>query len=204
MIYLSNFSSAGKHEKAISIAALPPKWFKGVCRKDLAPTVSTLRDTRSGKKSLFEYTLEYLEIIYSLDIESLSKELDGYILLCFCSKKDFCHRYILGSILNTETGIAVEEFNGFSERWKDDFDNYVKPAQLILTLEEKNHYGLHGKFENDDIVGHWSELKKLGATKLFIDKIRTAHKGNINPNFLNMKGYEWDQKKLKWTQVCSW
>ena len=57
MIYLSNFSTAGKNEKAISIAALPPKWFTGESRKDLAPAVSTLRDTRSGKKNQFDIFL---------------------------------------------------------------------------------------------------------------------------------------------------
>lgn len=204
MIYLSNFSTAAKDTRSISIAALPPKWYKGVCHKDLAPAVSTLRDTKSGKKSYLEYTLEYLEIIYSLDLELLSKELDGHILLCFCSKKDFCHRFILGSILKTETGIGIEELNGFDERWKDDFENNVKPIRLILTKEEKSLYGLDGKFENDDIISHWSELKEIGVTKLFIDKIRTADKESINPNYLNMKGFIWDSKKLKWTKICHW
>jgi hypothetical protein len=204
MIYLSNFSTAAKDTRAVSIATLPPKWYKGVCRKDLAPKVSTLRDMKSGNKSNLEYTLEYLEIIYSLDIEKLSKELDEHILLCFCSKKDFCHRFILGSMLKTETGIEVEELNGFDDRWKDDFENNVKPVNLILTKEEKSLYGLDGKFENDDIIGHWSELNEIGATELFIDKIRIAGKENINPNYLNMKGFVWDTKKLRWAKICHW
>ena len=133
MIYLSNFSTVGKNEESISIAAIPPKWYTGACRKDLAPKVTTLRGIKSGNKSILEYTLEYLEIIYSLDLETLSKELDNHILLCFCSKNDFCHRFILGSILKTETGIDIEELNGFSNRWKDDFEGNIKPAHLILT-----------------------------------------------------------------------
>jgi len=202
LIYLSNFSTAGKNEKAISIAALPPKWFTGESRKDLAPTVSILRETRNGKKSQFEYILEYLEIVYSLDLDILSKELDNHILLCFCPKNIFCHRFVLGSILQTETDVEVEEFDGFSDRWKDDFGSKIKPLHLILTEEEKNQYDLYSKFENDDIVGHWAELSKIGATHLFTDKISKTQKENINPNLLNMKGFTWDKKKLIWTKKC--
>jgi hypothetical protein len=87
MIYLSNFRTAGKDERAISIAAITPKWFKGPCRKDLAPKLSTLTRYKKNEITMLEYTCEYTRIIYEHDLDDLVKELDGHVLLLF--KKRF-------------------------------------------------------------------------------------------------------------------
>jgi len=167
MIYLSNFRTAGKDSRAISIAAITPKWFKGAIRKDLAPKFSTVTKYKNGEITPLEYMCVYANIVYSHDLDKLAEELDGHILLCYCSKNDLCHRLILGSYLNIETGVEVEEIEGFGENWQDGFAKKDRFVDLFLTEEEKDKYSLRGKFEDDNIVGHWRELKKLGLTSLF-------------------------------------
>ena len=170
MIYLSNFRTAGKDARAISIAAITPKWYKGAVRKDLAPKLSTLTKYKKGEITLMEYIMEYCNVIYSHDLEKLAEELDGHVLLCYCSKNDLCHRMLLGAYLRIETGINVDEIGGIGENWKDGFERNEHPMRLLLTDEEKDRYGLHNKFEDDNIVGRWLELKKAGLTSLFINE----------------------------------
>jgi len=169
MIYLSNFSTAGKDSRAISIAAITPKWYKGAVRKDLAPKLSMVTRFKKGEMTTAEYIGEYTEIVYRHDIDQLASELDNHILLCYCSKNEFCHRILLGAYLNIETGIEIEEIGGFGEKYSDLFKNKNRPMNLILSKEEKDKYNLHGKFEHDNIIGHWKELKNIGATELFIN-----------------------------------
>ena len=168
MIYLSNFSTAGKDNRAISIAAITPKWYKGAIRKDLAPKLSTLTKYKKGEITAMEYIAEYVNVIYSHDLDKLAEELDGHVLLCYCSKNDMCHRGLLGIYLQTETGIKVEEIGGFNERFVEAFKNNDPPMRILLESDkDKDKYNLHGKFEDDNIVGHWRELKAIGATELF-------------------------------------
>ena len=168
MIYLSNFRTAGKDERAISIAAITPKWYKGAVRKDLAPKLSTLTKYKKGEITEAEYMYEYVNVIYSHDLDHLAEELDGHVLLCYCSKNELCHRLLLGLYLQKETGIGIEEIGGFGETWKGHVERKEYPIQIGLGSNEKDKYKLHNKFDDDNIVGHWQELKKIGATELFI------------------------------------
>jgi hypothetical protein len=171
MIYLSNFRTAGKDSRAISIAAITPKWYKGAVRKDLAPKLSTVVKAKKGDMTMMEYIGEYVNIIYSHDLDQLATELDGHILLCYCSKNDVCHRMLLGAYLRIETGIEVDEIGGISENYKDGFYSNEHPMRIILEEEDKKKYGLNNRFKDDNIVGHWRELKQIGATGLFITEL---------------------------------
>ena len=164
---MSNFRTAGKDSRAVSIAAVTPKWYKGAVRKDLAPKLSTMTKFKKGEITNVQYIAEYCDIIYSHDIDQLAEELDGKVLLCYCSKKDLCHRLLLGLYLQIETGIEVQEIGGFGDQYAAAFYENDPPMQIILTEEDKDKYNLHGKFEDDKIVGHWRELKPIGATGLF-------------------------------------
>jgi len=167
MIYLSNFGTAGKDSRAISIAAISPKWYKGAVRKDLAPKLSTLTKLKKGQITDIEYTAKYCDIIYSHDLDKLVKELDDHVLLCYCSKDVLCHRTLLGLYLQVETGIEVQEIDGFGEKFSAAFTENDVPMRIVLDDEDKNKYGLQDKFENDNIVGHWRELKALGALEIY-------------------------------------
>jgi hypothetical protein len=171
MIYLSNFRTAGKDERAISIAAITPKWYKGAVRKDLAPKLSTVVKGKKGEITLMESICEYVNNIYSHDLDLLAKELDGHILLCYCSKNVVCHRMLLGAYLRIETGIEVDEIGGIGENFKDGFYGNEHPMRIILEEEDKKKYGLNNRFKDDNIVGHWKELKQLGLTSLFITEL---------------------------------
>jgi len=171
MIYLSNFRTAGKDDRSISISAVTPRWYKGAVRKDLAPKLSAVTETKKGNMTMVEYIGEYCNIIYSHDLERLAEELDGHILLCYCSKNDLCHRMILGAYLRIEIGIDVDEIGGIGEPWKDGFYSNEHPMRILLDEHDKEKYGLHNVFEDDNIVGHWRELKRLGAADLFITEL---------------------------------
>jgi len=167
MIYLSNFRTAGKDSRAISIAAITPKWFKGAIRKDLAPKFSTVTKFKKGEITNAQYIAEYCDVIYSHDLDKLAEELDGHVLLCYCSKNDMCHRLLLGLYLQVETGVKIEEIGGFGDRFAESFEKNGVPMQILLDDKDKDRYKLHGKFEDDNIVGHWRELKSIGATNIF-------------------------------------
>jgi hypothetical protein len=41
--------------------------------------------------------------------------------------------------------------------------------RILLEDDDYKDIGLHKKFEDDNIVGHWRELKQLGFTEAFIN-----------------------------------
>ena len=97
---------------------MKPYGFKGEVRRDLAPTLSAVAEFRDGGDTA-EYAVEYAKIIRKHDLDALAKELDGRILLCHCSKDEFCHRLLLGFYLRKKTGIEVMEIGGFGKAWKE-------------------------------------------------------------------------------------
>jgi len=166
MIYLSNFKACKNDPRAISIAASAPGW-KGAVRKDLAPKLSTVAKFKKGEITDMEYIMEYADVIYSHDLDKLAEELDGHVLLCHCPKASPCHRLLLGVYLRIETGIEIEEIGGFAEAWQEPVKNKEQPMRMIIDDELKDKYGLHGKFKDDNIIGHWRELKSMGALEIF-------------------------------------
>ena len=168
MIYLSNFKTCKNDPRAISIAAWTPGW-KGAVRKDLAPKLSTVSKFKKGEITDMEYIAEYTNVVYSHDLDELVKELDGHVLLCHCQKNLLCHRLLLAQYLNLETGIEFEEIGGFAEVWQEPVKKKEYPMRILLDEEELDKYGLRGRFKDDNIIGHWRELKEIGATGLFLD-----------------------------------
>jgi hypothetical protein len=165
MIYLSDFRTAGKDARAVSIAAITPKGFKGEVRKDLAPPFSLVKKYKKGEITTLEYAFGYTRIIYDHDLDTLAKELDGRVLLCYCSKNDFCHRLLLGLYLHKETGVEVEEIGGFGTILTAPLDEVDPPVSFTL-LEDDPEINFLKK--DDDMVGHWRELKALNKQRLFL------------------------------------
>jgi len=168
MIYLSNFRTAGKDERAVSIAAMTPKGFKGKVRKDLAPKLSTLTAYKKGEITMMEYAFEYTKIIYSHDLDTLVEELNGRVLLCHCLKNEFCHRLLLGLYVHKETKVEVEEIGGFGSILTAPISEVDHPVTFTL---EQDDPGIDFLKKGDDLVGHWQELKKIGRHDIFMDTI---------------------------------
>jgi len=167
MIYLSNFRVAKDDPRAISIAASNFRsGFKGPSRKDLAPKMSTVAKFHKGEITMAEFAFEYVDMIYTHDLDKLAEELDGHVLLCHCSKNEFCHRLLLGLYLHKETGIEVEEIGGFGGIISKPFKEVELPVDYTTSREELDANGLTD-WNIDSLVGHWRELKRLGKTHLF-------------------------------------
>jgi len=168
MIYLSNFRTAGKDERAISIAAITPKWYKGAVRKDLAPKLSTLTSYKKGEITPLEYIFEYTDVIYKHDLEKLVKELDGHVLLCYCSKNEMCHRTLLGLCLHKELGVEIEEVGGYSDNIAEVYAEKGYAAELEADEKDLSDPKV-AKILGDgkDLIGHWKELKAINRLDLF-------------------------------------
>jgi hypothetical protein len=160
---------AGKDSRAVSIAAITPRGFKGAVRKDLAPPFSLVKAYKDEKITEAEYILEYGKRIYALDLERIAEELDEKILLCYCDKNAMCHRTLLGLFLHTELGVEVEEIGGFGELFTVPFNEVENPMTLFLTPEQIEKHGLQD-LETNDIIGKWKELKKRNLLNLFFPK----------------------------------
>jgi hypothetical protein len=171
MIYLSNFRTAGKDKRAISIAAITPKWYKGEVRKDLAPPFSLVKDFKDGKKTVTEYLFEYVGKLYTnIDFANEAERLDGKILLCYCDKDVFCHRAIFGLYLQAETGVEVEEKGGYGD-WFTDIQNHIKkgdgyPVNIDFLDTDIERYDLKD-IGSKSMIGAWNELKKRNLLHLY-------------------------------------
>jgi hypothetical protein len=166
MIYLSNFKTAGFDNRAVSIAAITPRGFKGAVRKDLSPKWSLVKAYKAGTITINEYILTYGKQIYALDLERIAEQLDEKILLCYCDKNDFCHRTLLGLFLHTELGVAIEEIGGFGDLFNMPFNEVMNPLDFSLLPENVEKYGLQDLGTNN-IIGKWRELKKRGLLNLY-------------------------------------
>jgi len=167
MIYLSNFNTAKNDPRAISIAALARGW-QGPSRKDLAPKLSTLTAYKKGEITMMEYAFEYTKIIYGHDLDTLAEELGGHVLLCCCSKNEFCHRLLLGLYLHKETKVEVEEIGGFGSILTAPISEVDHPVTFTLEQDDPEIGFLK---KGDDLVGHWRDLKKIGRHAIFTDTI---------------------------------
>jgi uncharacterized protein YeaO (DUF488 family) len=170
MLYLSNFATSGTADNAVSIARFAPKWYKGMRRKELAPSVSLLKRYKNSNGSLYkEFTIEYIGYIYeTFDFDDLAAQLDGKIILCWCSKHNYCHRLLLAKHLQIETGIEVEELGGFGDVLTMPFDELGPFVSFPVVDEELKSHGIM------DGVGSWRAIKKLGM----LDKYKVAEEAN--------------------------
>lgn len=109
---LGNYPSKG----AISIAIGDSKSFVVPRKmKVLAPSWKLLKEYRSGIISEDQYIERFMKKLSLLDpyktVQALGRLTKGLepLLLCHCSKSEFCHRHIVAEWLEQETGMIIEE-----------------------------------------------------------------------------------------------
>jgi uncharacterized protein YeaO (DUF488 family) len=158
MIYLSNFKTAGHDDRAVSIAAITPRGFKGEIRKDLSPPWSLVKAVKNEEKTETEFMQEYGSKIYAMDLEKIASDLEGKIACCYCHKSALCHRSLLGLILYNELGVEVEEIGGFGELFTVPFKEVGNPLCYMPEAEDVEKYGLR------DLLATPEEIKAMGFT----------------------------------------
>jgi uncharacterized protein YeaO (DUF488 family) len=178
MIYLSNFATAGKDDRAVSIAAITPKGFTGIIRKDLAPKWSLVKSYKDGKITPLEYMIDYTAQLYKLDLEQVAADLEGKVLLCYCKKTQFCHRSLLGMLLHKEFGVEVEEIGGFTDGDAQIFKESGYPIKIIIEESDLTADDLIDNIvkeimsNNGNIIGNYKKLKDVGRLHLFANQLK--------------------------------
>lgn len=133
-IYTSYFAKAAILRKAgivpIGVALWPPRFFRGISMKQVAPRRYMLDDRLTDEEYIRMYRNDVLRLVdarsFIQDLERASRGMD-VALCCFEKPGDFCHRHILAKWLNEQTGIEVSEF-GVAESKQDT----PKPEQQSL------------------------------------------------------------------------
>lgn len=116
-IYTSYFAKAAILRKAgivpIGVALWPPRFFRGISMKQVAPRRYMLDDRLTDEEYIRMYRNDVLRLVdarsFIQDLERSSRGMD-VALCCFEKPGDFCHRHILAKWLNEQTGIEVSEF----------------------------------------------------------------------------------------------
>lgn len=119
-IYTSNFYiSKPNNSQTISIAGRSPYWYDGKKLLELAPSKSLVLKYKGGYIDSQEYTrIYYEEVLNPLDpveilekIKQLSQNFENTFILCYENPGKFCHRRLVASWLNSQTGIGIPEWN---------------------------------------------------------------------------------------------
>ena len=113
-IYTSYFAKAAILRKAgivpIGVALWPPRFFRGISMKQVAPRRYMLDDRLTDEEYIRMYRNDVLRLVdarsFIQDLERASRGMD-VALCCFEKPGDFCHRHILAKWLNEQTGIEV-------------------------------------------------------------------------------------------------
>lgn len=116
-IYTSYFGNLRKLKEAniipICIALWPPKWYKGLTCKEVAPKAYMLNDDLTREQYIDMYKRNVLSQHYPNSlierIRRLSQNRDC-ALICYEKPGDFCHRHILSEWLNEAVNAGIEEF----------------------------------------------------------------------------------------------
>ena len=133
-IYTSYFAKAAILRKAgivpIGVALWPPRFFRGISMKQVAPRRYMLDDRLTDEEYIRMYRNDVLRLVdarsFIQDLERASRGMD-VALCCFEKPGDFCHRHILAKWLNEHTGIEVSEFGVAESRQET-----LKPEQQSL------------------------------------------------------------------------
>jgi len=100
-----------KGKKGVSIARGTPKWFEDPTESELFPSWEMIHGIKKGFITPSEYESMYREVILyrlnPLEIYEVHKE---SVLLCWEKIGEFCHRRIVASWIEEETGNVVEEY----------------------------------------------------------------------------------------------
>lgn len=127
-LYTSNYARNGTHPNAISISRTPPKWFQGEHVPEVAPTWDMIYGLKNGDITERKYKERYSTILQSIEIDwehFVNKCKSPTFFLCYESPKDFCHRHMFASWVETNTGICVQEWKNERERAKEKQDELV-------------------------------------------------------------------------------
>lgn len=116
-IYTSYFAKAAILRKAgivpIGVALWPPRFFRGISMKQVAPRRYMLNDSLTDEEYISMYRNDVLRYVdarsFIRQLEEAGRGMD-VALCCFEKPGDFCHRHILAKWLNEQTGIEVSEF----------------------------------------------------------------------------------------------
>ena len=133
-IYTSYFAKAAILRKAgivpIGVALWPPRFFRGISMKQVAPRRYMLDDRLTDEEYIRMYRNDVLRLVdarsFIQDLERASRGMD-VALCCFEKPGDFCHRHSLAKWLNEQTGIEVSEFGVAESRQET-----LKPEQQSL------------------------------------------------------------------------
>lgn len=133
-IYTSYFAKAAALRKAgivpIGIALWPPRFFRGISMKQVAPRRYMLNDSLTDEEYISMYRNDVLRYVdarsFIRQLEEAGRGMD-VALCCFEKPGDFCHRHILAKWLNEQTGIEISEF-GVS----DTTTEAIQPEQKSL------------------------------------------------------------------------
>ncbi len=121
------------HLHPVSIARVTPKHI--ICDKlgILAPPQELLSDFKSESSlSDQEYEERYLSHLNAIDLEKTFSSLPdlkdgetGYVLLCYETPEDFCHRHILADYLNRKYMLNIKEWEPTKEAelTEEDYQN---------------------------------------------------------------------------------
>lgn len=133
-IYTSYFAKAAILRKAgivpIGVALWPPRFFRGISMKQVAPRRYMLDDRLTDEEYIGMYRNDVLRFVDAKSFIRLLEEAGrgmDVALCCFEKPNEFCHRHILAQWLKEQTGVDIVEF-GASEANRD----IPKPQQTSL------------------------------------------------------------------------
>lgn len=113
-LYTSYYARSGKNDRAISISAKAPFFYKGNKYLDLAPSWELLRAYKSGEIDNYQYTQIYGENLKARGITPqvvVTAIPENSIMLCYEGPGKFCHRHIVAVWLNNSGLAEVCEVN---------------------------------------------------------------------------------------------
>lgn len=112
--YFANLHNLPKEIVPIAICAKPPKWWKGLSYRNLAPPYDVLMNYKRGGSER-DYIREYMKrVIANLDVHAVWKELSElaggkqFALVCYEKRGEFCHRHIVAEWFFNHGYLAVE------------------------------------------------------------------------------------------------
>lgn len=112
--YFANIKNLPNHIIPISIAKYPPKGYKGLEYKKLAPSTKALFDYKYDRNAGEYKRIYYEEILNKLDCHEVVRELNNMTngcdaaLVCYESPSDFCHRHVVSEWLNMNGYLSTE------------------------------------------------------------------------------------------------
>jgi len=135
-IFVANFAAVKRCQNPVSIAVKTPAYFTGQSFTPLAPTWSMVQSYRDGIITDKEYTTQYYKLLLErkTDLKSIVEFFNNEVtFLCYESIGKFCHRYLLGYLIEKSLGIIVQEIDAKG-------DKLSLPYEKIFEWFKKEHW----------------------------------------------------------------